>query len=187
MFFDKLSVLQENGKRLAEVFCLLEDIIKPGITTYEIDQFIEKKILKSKGYPSFKGYMGFPSAACISLNDEVVHGIPSKKRVIKSDDMVSIDIGFCKNSMHVDAARTYLCINASQERRKLAKVCEEAFFKAVENIKPGNTTGDMGFLIQNYVESHGFSVIRDLVGHGIGEEVHMAPQVPNYGRRNWIS
>lgn len=184
MFYNKLDILRTNGKYLGELLEYIGDIISSGMSTYDLDQIIEEKVVKGyKAYPSFKGYNGYPAASCISLNEEVVHGIPKKNVIIQDGDIVSVDIGIYKNGMHVDAARTYKIGNCDQKKIEIVEVAEKAFFYALSKVKVGNTIGDIGYYIQTFVESRGYSVIRDLVGHGIGEELHMEPQVPNYGRK----
>ena len=180
----ELDIIKENGKFLGELFNILKDVVKPGISTKEIDEFIERKIKKYKAIPSFKGYMGYPAVSCISINKELVHGIPKRNKIVKEGDIVSIDVGIYKNGFHVDAARTYMIGKVTPEKKRIVEVCESSFYYAIENIKVGDTIGDLGYMIQSFVEKHGYSVIRDLVGHGVGRNLHEEPQVPNYGIPN---
>ena len=134
-------------------------------------------------YPSFLGYGGYPASTCISINDMVVHGIPSDDMIIREGDIVSVDVGTILNGWQGDAARTFAVGEISEEKKKLVKVTEECFFKAVENLKSGTPLGDIGYNVQTHAEANGFSVVRALVGHGIGREMHEDPSVPNYGKK----
>jgi methionyl aminopeptidase len=167
------------SKTLAEV----AKIIKPGISTFELDQFAEKFILDNGATASFKGYHDFPFACCISVNDAVVHGFPTKD-ALKEGDIVSIDVGVFKNGFHGDSAYTFAIGEISPEIKQLLRVTKESLYKGIEKAVHGNRVGDIGFAIQQYTEKeHGYGVVRDLVGHGLGRKLHEDPQVPNYGKR----
>ena len=165
-----------------ECMDLLEKNIRPGINTKQLDK-IAYDFYKSKGAtPNFLNYNGYPGTICASVNDEVVHGIPSKHRVLKDGDIISIDMGCILDGWHSDMARTFAVGNISAQAQKLIDVTRESFFEGVKYIKHGAKLGDVSSAIQTYVEKHGFGVVRDLVGHGIGREMHEDPSVPNYGK-----
>jgi len=176
----QIDLMREAGKIVAETHLLLEQEIRVGISTYELDRIAEEFIRSRGAIPSFLGYNGYPASICASINEEVVHGIPKKTRLIKDGDVVSIDIGAFKNGYHGDAARTHGVGAISEDAKRLIKVTEESFYKGIAMIKPGNHLHQIGQAIQQYVEDNGFSVVRDLVGHGIGTEMHEEPQIPNF-------
>lgn len=179
----QIDFMRESGRIVGELHNLLGERIQVGMSTMDLDQ-IAAEFIKSQGATSsFLGYHGYPANICVSINEEVVHGIPSKERIIQDGDVVSIDLGAYKNGYHGDAARTHLVGNCSEEAKRLVAVTRESFFVGVEMVKPGNHLHQIGQAIQTYVESNGFSVVRDLVGHGIGSELHEDPQVPNYKTR----
>lgn len=159
-----------------------QTLVRPGISTKELDILIEKYIIDSGGRPASKGYEGFPGATCISVNDMVVHGIPSFKTVLKEGDIVSIDIVVEFKGCHGDAARTFPVGKISQEKQRLIDITRECFFKGIENLKVGHRLGELSHAIQFYAESNGYSVVRELVGHGIGKSMHEPPNIPNYGK-----
>ena len=166
----------------------IEEAIKPGISTWELDLIAERVIRENggipaeKGYPSgVKGVMDFPASICASINDEVIHGIPSKKVILKDGDVVSIDLVAYKNGYNGDAARTHIVGKASEQDKKLVEVTKQAFFEGIKFAKLGYRIGDISFAIQQYVESNGFSVIKEFQGHGIGRQMHEDPGIPNYG------
>jgi methionyl aminopeptidase len=159
-----------------------KNLVKAGVSTYDIDKSIEKFIIDSGGSPACLGYEGYPAATCISVNDMVVHGIPSKDIVLKEGDIVSIDIVVAYKGYHGDAARTYPVGEVSEEKKKLIQVTKECFFKGVENVRIGDRIGKISHAIQTHAESNGFSVVRELCGHGIGRKMHEAPSVLNYGK-----
>ncbi len=169
------------GKIVGDTLRLLEDSLRPGISTYELDKIAETYIRKSGAIPSFLGYGGFPGSVCISIDEEVVHGIPSKTRYIEEGMLVSFDVGAFIGNFHGDAARSVVIGNASEEKIKLLEVTRECFFKGIEKFNEENRIGDISFAIQQHAESFGYGVVRDLVGHGIGSEMHEDPQVPNFG------
>lgn len=179
----EIAYLREAGKIVAETHLYLESQLAAGMSTYDLDKLGEAFIRKHGAVPSFLNYEGYPASICISINEEVVHGIPSKKRFFKEGDVVSIDIGAYKNGYHGDAARTHIIGNAPAEVKKLVEVTRESFFKGMEMVKPGNHLYQISGAIQEYVEANGFSVVRDLVGHGVGRELHEEPQIPNYRPR----
>ncbi len=157
-------------------------LVKAGATTFDIDKGLEKFIIDSGGTPACLGYEGYPAATCISVNDVVVHGIPSEKVVLKEGDIVSIDIVVRYKGFHGDATRTYPVGKISQEKEKLVRVTKECFFKGIENIRIGDRIGKISHAIQTHAESNGFSVVRELCGHGIGRQMHEAPSVMNFGK-----
>ena len=177
----EIEKIREAGKIVAEALSAAGEIIKPGITTGEINSLIEKVILAHKAIPSFKNYNGFPAASCISPNCVVVHGIPSKKVVLNDGDIVSVDVGAYLNGYHADAARTYPVGNISEEAGKLIDVTKECFMRGAEKAVHGNRIGDIGFAVQSLAEENGYGVVRELVGHGVGKNLHEEPDIPNFG------
>ena len=178
---NEVSLMRKAGKIVGETLLLLENEIKPGITTAELDKIAEEFITKHGAKPSFKGLYCFPSSLCISVNEQVIHGIPGEY-MLKDGDIVSIDCGACIDGFHGDAARTFPVGNISSDAQKLIDITKESFFKGIEYAKVGNKLGDVSHEIQSYVEAAGFSVVRDFVGHGIGANVHEDPNVPNFGK-----
>lgn len=156
--------------------------VKPGATTADIDKAVEDYILAHGGKPVFKGYNGFPASACVSVNDTVIHGIPSKKEPLQEGDIVSIDTGAIVDGFVGDNAYTFRCGEVSEMADQLLKVTEASLYKGIEAALPGNRIGDISRAVQAYVESHGFSVVRSYVGHGVGRELHESPEVPNFGK-----
>ncbi len=173
--------MRDAGKIVAETLLLVEKKIKPGITTAELDRIAEEFITKHGARPSFKGLYGFPSSLCISVNEQVVHGIPGAY-ILKEGDIVSIDCGACLNGFHGDAARTFPVGKVSNEAKALIDVTRDCFFEGIKFAQVGNNLTDISNEIQRYVEGSGFSVVRDFVGHGIGKNVHEDPDVPNFGK-----
>lgn len=155
--------------------------VREGVTTAQIDREIKKCILSHGAKPSFLGYGGFPASACISVNEEIIHGIPSSARVLKNGDIVKIDVGAFYKGYHGDCAATFTVGKVSEEAEKLIAVTRQSFFEGIAAIKDGARLGDVGYAIQSYVESFGFSVVRDYIGHGVGRNLHEDPEVPNYG------
>lgn len=178
---NEVSLMRKAGKIVGETLLLLENEIKPGITTAELDKIAEEFITKHGAKPSFKGLYGFPSSLCISVNEQVIHGILGEY-MLKDGDIVGIDCGACIDGFHGDAARTFPVGNISSDAQKLIDITKESFFKGIEYAKVGNKLGDVSHEIQSYVEAAGFSVVRDFVGHGIGANVHEDPNVPNFGK-----
>ncbi|MBU3111692.1 type I methionyl aminopeptidase [Clostridium lacusfryxellense] len=171
------------GKVVADALAIIERAIKPGITTAELNKLAEEFIVQQGAKPSFKGYCGFPASICTSVNDEVVHGIPSN-RILLEGDIISIDCGAILNGYHGDAARTFPVGKISSEASMLIEVTKNSFFKGVEKAIIGNRLSDISAAIQCYAEGHGYSVVRDFVGHGIGTSMHEDPEIPNYGAPN---
>ncbi len=178
---EEIKLLREAGRIVALTHKELKQHIKPGISTLELDLIAEKTIRKYGATPSFKGLYGFPSAVCISVNEEILHGIPSKTKILKEGDIVTIDVGACYKGYHGDSAWTYPVGKISDEAAFLLKVTEEALYKGLEQALPGNRLGDIGNAISSYVESNGFTLTKDYTGHGVGRAVHEDPVVPNYG------
>ncbi len=176
----EIEIMKEAGKIVAKTHEVLQKHIEPGITTKELDEIAEKEIKSLGGIPAFKGYNGFPASICASINEEVVHGIPGLKK-LKDGDIISIDIGSIYDGYYGDAARTFSVGNISKEAKKLIDVTRESFYKGLKYCKVGYRLSDISHAIQTHVEENGFSVVRDLVGHGIGTNMHEDPQVLNYG------
>lgn len=176
----EIELMRIAGRIVAETHELLREAIKPGITTLELDAIAEAYIRKRGAIPAFKDYNGFPASICSSINEQVVHGIPGPI-ALKDGDIIGIDIGAVYEGYFGDAARSYGIGNIDKETERLLKVTEESFFKGIEYALPGNRLSDISHSIQKYVESNGFSVVRDFVGHGIGRNMHEDPQIPNYG------
>lgn len=178
----EIELLRIAGEITGSTHNYLKPFIKPGITTKELDRLAEDYIRSRGATPSFKGYDGFPGTICASINEEVVHGIPSNRR-LHEGDIISIDIGACYKGYHGDSAWTYPVGKISKEKEELLKDTEKSLFEGLSAIKAGNRIGDIGYKIQSYAESKGLGVIRELVGHGVGTDVHEAPDVPNYGKQ----
>lgn len=175
----EIALMKEAAEILIEAHEKVAECIKPGITTKELDTVAEKFIKSKNAIPSFKGYGGFPASACISINEEVVHGIPGTRK-IQQGDIVSIDLGVYYKGYHSDAARTYPVGDVSPDVLRLIEVTKQSFFEGLKYAKSGNHLGQVSLAIQEYAEGHGFGVVRDLVGHGIGKNLHESPEVPNY-------
>lgn len=176
----ELKIMREAGRIVALAHEEVKKHIRPGITTKELDEIAERTIRKHGAIPSFKGYNGFTGNTCISVNEELVHGIPGK-RVLKEGDIVSIDIGANYNGYHGDSAWTYPVGKISKEDERLLNVTRESLFKGIEEVKPKARLSNISHAIQTYVEAHGFSIVREYVGHGIGQNLHEDPQIPNFG------
>ena len=177
----QIIAMRDAGRITGEALLLARDMVRPGVTTYEIDEAIRRYIEKCGAKPTFLGYGGFPASACISVNDEVIHGIPSKRKVLKDGDIVKIDTGATYRGYVGDSARTIPVGTVSAEAQKLIEVTRQSFFKGVEQVKIGNRIGDIGAAIDEFVVENGFSTVKRYVGHGIGTDMHEAPDVPNYG------
>lgn len=177
----ELNIMRNSCKILAEVFEQVREIVAPDISTKEIDKFIYQAIRKKNATPSFKGYNKFPASSCISVNDEVIHGIPSKYK-LKEGDIVSIDIGVYHNGYHSDRATTFMVGKVADEAYNLVCTTEQSFFNGIKAIKAGSHLGDLSNAIQTTVEAKGYSVVRDFTGHGIGSRIHEKPSIPNYGK-----
>lgn len=176
----EMELMRAAGKIVAETHEKLKEVIKPGMTTLELDRIAEGYIRKSGGIPAFKGYNGFPASICTSINEQVVHGIPGPIE-LKEGDIIGIDIGAVYSGYYGDAARTHGIGEVGDALKKLMTVTEESFFKGIEQAVPGNRLSDISHAIQTHVEAHGFSIVREFVGHGIGRSMHEEPQIPNYG------
>lgn len=176
----EIEKMRAAGRIVAEVFEVLKPHIIPGITTRELDKLAAEHIKKCGAKCSFYNYSGYPGHICISVNDEVIHGIPGK-RTLKDGDIVSVDVGACVDGYHGDAARTFAVGEISPEAKKLVEITEKSFFAGIEYAKPGNRLGDISANVQKIVEENGFSIVRSFVGHGIGSMLHEEPEVPNFG------
>ena len=177
----EIDMMRKACQISAEALQIAGEAVKPGITTYEIDQIAYRYIKKQGAEPNFLNYNGFPATACISINDEVIHGIPSKKRVLKEGDIVSIDLGAKVNGYNGDNAATFACGVISDEAKRLCDTTRESLYLGIEQAVAGNRIGDIAFAIQSYCEERGFSVVREYTGHGVGTHLHEDPSVPNYG------
>ena len=177
----EIEFMRKAGKITAGARTIARQAIRDCVTTEQIDQEVYNYITKSGATPSFLHYGGFPASACISVNEELIHGIPGP-RVIRTGDIVSVDVGAKIHGFHGDCAGTYPCGEVSEEAKELMRVTRESFFVGIKYAKAGNRLGDIGAAIQEYVERHGYSIVREYVGHGVGADLHEAPEVPNYGR-----
>ena len=178
---EQIMLMRKAGKITAEALLVARDAIRPGVSTKEVDSKIRAYIEKCDATPTFLGYGGFPGSACISLNNQVIHGIPSDKVIINEGDIVKVDVGARYRGYNGDSARTFAVGKVSDEALRLISVTEKSFYEAMEVAKAGNRLGDIGHAVESFVISNGFSVVKDYVGHGIGTELHEDPQVPNYG------
>ncbi|HDP68222.1 MAG TPA: type I methionyl aminopeptidase [Candidatus Marinimicrobia bacterium] len=172
--------IEASSRIVADTLALLAKEIRPGITTLRLDRLAEENIRSQNAKPAFKGYNGFPASICTSIDEQVVHGIPSK-RELREGEIIGIDVGVLKDGYYGDAAFTYAVGEVDETKRLLMNVTEESLYLGIEQARAGNHLSDIGHAIQSYVESHGFSVVRTLVGHGIGTQLHEAPEIPNYG------
>lgn len=177
----ELSVMRKAGKISQTALRLAGEAVKPGTSTWELDKIVHEYITKMGATPSFLHYQGFPGSACISVNDVVIHGIPSKGTILKRGDIVSIDVGACYKGFHGDNAWTFPCGEVSGEAQSLLDATEQALYKGIEQARPGNRLGDIGHAVQAYAEARNYSVVREFVGHGVGAKLHEDPSVPNYG------
>ena len=179
----EIELMREAGRILAITHEEMRKALKPGMTTYDIDKLGEEVIRSYHCEPSFLNYQGYPASVCVSVNDEVVHGIPSKKRILREGDIVSLDAGLIYKGYHSDAARTHAVGEISPEAQKLIDVTRQSFFEGIKMAKAGNHLYDISAAIGNYAESFGYGVVRDLVGHGIGTSLHEDPQIPNFAQK----
>lgn len=177
----EIDIMAKANSIVAETHEFLSEKISPGISTYDLDKLAEEFIEKNNGKPSFKGYRGYPASVCLSINDEVVHGIPSKTRILEEGMILSVDIGVYYKGFHGDAARTFAVGNVSQDAKDLIDVTRRALDMGIENAVIGNRLTDISNAVQTHVEKLGYSVVRDYVGHGIGTDMHEDPQIPNFG------
>ena len=173
--------MRATGRLVGEVLTALAAKIVPGVTTAELDEIAEKLIADAGATPAFKGYHGYPATICASINDEVIHGIPSGRRVLNEGDIVSIDVGALLHGYYGDSAKTFPVGPVSEQAAMLLRVTQESLYKAIDRARPGGRVSDLGHAVQEHVEAYGFSVVREFVGHGIGQKMHEEPQVPNYG------
>lgn len=187
---EEIKILREGGKVLASILSMIGEKAKPGVATIELDEYAEFLIKKTGGEPSFKNYktaddkFPFPASLCVSINDEVVHGIPSSERILKEGDIVGLDLGLKWRSLYTDAAITISIGKISSDAEKLLNATRSALEKGIRVVKEKAFIGDIGFAIQSYVEKNGFSIVKKLVGHGAGYEVHEDPEIPNWGKKN---
>jgi methionyl aminopeptidase len=176
----EIEIIRANGRILARTLKLLGEKIKPGVRTKELDRLAEDFIRREGAYPAFKGYRGYPAAVCISIDNEVVHGIPGE-RMIEEGQLVSVDIGVFKDNYYADGAFTFAVGRVSNQAQRLIQITQEALKRGLEFVREGEFLSDISYAIQSFVEKNGFSVVRDLVGHGIGMNMHEEPQIPNFG------
>ncbi len=177
----EIELMVEAGRITALAHRKVKEAIRPGISTLELDKIAEETIRACGATPSFKGYNGFPGSICASINNVVIHGIPKQNTILKDGDIISVDIGACYKGYHGDSAMTHGVGNVSDARKRLMKVTKESLYKGLEMAKPGNRLSDISHAIENYVNKHGYSVVRDFTGHGVGRKLHEDPAVPNYG------
>lgn len=177
----QIDLMKVAGRITGEALAVAEELVRPGISTYEIDRAIRTHIEKSGAKPSFLGYAGFPGSACISINEEVIHGIPSKKRILQEGDIVKVDVGAFIHGFHGDAARTFGVGKISEEAARLIEVTRECFYRGAAQATAGNRVGDIGAAVEACAKENGYSVVRRYVGHGVGHELHESPEVPNFG------
>ena len=177
---DQISVMREANRIVSDTLTMLKELVEPGITTWELDKSAEELCIKRRGKPAFKGYRGFPGSLCVSVNEEVVHGIPSRKTKLKDGDIISIDFGVEFRGFFGDSAITVPVGKIDTEVARLLKVTEESLGKGIEQVVAGNRVGDISRAIQSHVEGHGLSIVRQFVGHGIGSALHEPPEIPNF-------
>jgi len=180
---DEIEMISKSCQIVADTIDMITEFVVPGCLVSELDKKAESYIKSRGARPAFKGYMGFPSTLCVSIEDAVVHGIPDEVE-LEEGQIVGIDCGAELNGFYGDHAKTFAVGNISEEKKKLMTTTEESLYRGIEKATPGNTIGDIGYAVQTHAESHGYSVVRELVGHGIGESLHEEPQVPNYGVPN---
>lgn len=182
---EDIACMRYAGKIAALILKKLGKLVKPGVTTKHLEENFDNYL---KEYPemeaAFKGFMGYPASLCVSVNDEVIHGIPSSERVLKEGDIVSIDLGIKYKGLFVDTAYTYTAGKSSADVKKFIKLSRKSLYEGIKAARPGATTGDIGFAVQNFLEKRGFAVIKKFVGHGIGRQLHLSPEVPNFGRKH---
>ena len=180
---EEIAKMRESGKLTGDLLKYLGSEIRAGMSTKELDRLAYEYIRSFGAMPSFLNYAGYPASICASIDETVVHGIPSDNIIVREGQIVSIDVGVILNGWQGDAARSFLIGECSEEKKKLVRVTEECFYKAVEHLTDGTPVGDIGYYVQTHAESNGFSVVRALTGHGIGKEMHEDPSVPNYGKK----
>jgi methionyl aminopeptidase len=177
----ELEKMRAAGRLVGQVLTALAAKVEPGVTTADLDAIAEGLIVDAGAIPAFKGYHGYPATICASINDEVIHGIPSGQRVLQQGDVISVDVGASLDGYYGDSAVTLPVGRISEDAARLLRVTEESLYKAIDVVKPGGRVSDIGHAVQKHVEAHGFSVVREFVGHGIGQAMHEEPQIPNYG------
>ena len=180
---EQIALMKIAGRITAEALMVAKEAIRPGISTKEIDTKIQRYIEKCGAVPSFLGYGGFPGSACISINDQVIHGIPSDRVILSEGDIVKVDVGARYRGYNGDSARTFPVGKVSDEALRLISVTEQSFYEAMKYAKAGNRVGDIGYAVENFVISNGYSVVKDFVGHGVGKDLHEDPEVPNFGKQ----
>jgi len=178
----ELAIMEGANQIVAQTLCMLKEHVAPGVTTLQLDQLAEKFARKNNAIPAFKGYRGFPGSLCVSLNDQVVHGIPSRKVILKEGDILSMDFGVKYQGYYGDAAITVPVGSINKQAEDLLKITRESLYKAIEQVMVGNRISDLSQAVQDYVEERGYSVVRQFVGHGIGQHLHEPPEIPNYRR-----
>ena len=177
----EIELMIEAGRITALAHRKVKEAIRPGISTLELDKIAEETIRACGATPSFKGYNGFPGSICASINNVVIHGIPKQNIILKDGDIISVDIGACYKGYHGDSAMTHGVGNVSEHRKRLMRVTKESLYKGLEMAKPGNRLSDISHALESYVNAHGYSVVRDFTGHGVGRNLHEDPAIPNYG------
>ncbi|WP_293009151.1 MULTISPECIES: type I methionyl aminopeptidase [unclassified Oscillibacter] len=177
---EEIDLMRRAGKLTAAARALAGEMVKPGVTTQEINDEVERFIRKNHAVPSFLHYQGYPASVCISVNDEIIHGIPGK-RVLLEGDIVSVDVGAYIGGFHGDCAATFACGTVSKEAQDLINVTRQSFFEGIKQARQGNRTGDISAAVQAYAEAHGYGIVREFVGHGVGADMHESPEIPNYG------
>jgi len=180
----EIAIMREGGRILARIMDELIVQVRPGVSTAQLDKIAEGKILKAGAKPAFKDYQGFPATLCASVNEEVVHAIPSPEKILKEGDIITLDLGLIYKRYYADMARTVPVGEIKKETARLVRVTREALELGIKKARPGATVGDVGNTIQRFVEEHGYGIVRELCGHGIGKELHEEPQVLNYGSRH---
>lgn len=180
---EEIEMLRESNLIVAKTLAELAKIIKPGISTLQLDKVADEFIRDSGAIPGFLGYGGFPGSICTSVNEQVVHGIPSSEVILKEGDIISIDCGALKNGFHGDSAYTFCVGEVAEETRQLLRTTKESLYKGIEQAYEGKRIGDIGSAVQTYCETRGYSVVREMVGHGVGRNLHESPEVPNYGKK----
>ena len=178
---EQIRLMKEAGRITGEAILKARDMIRPGVSTWEVDRVIHDYIVKCGAKPSFLGYAGFPGSACVSVNSEVIHGIPSRKRILEEGDLVKVDVGALYRGYHGDSAKTFAVGRVTPEAERLIERTRECFYRGVAKAVAGNRIGDVGHAVQTCAEEAGFSVVREYVGHGVGSQLHEEPNVPNYG------
>ena len=179
---EQIALMKIAGRITAEALMVAKEMIRPGVSTKEIDTKIRRHIEKSGATPSFLGYGGFPGSACISINEQVIHGIPSDRVILSEGDIVKVDVGARYRGYNGDSARTFPVGKVSDEALRLISVTEKSFYEAMKVARPGYRIGDVGHAVEDFVISNGFSVVKDYVGHGVGKDLHEEPEIPNFGR-----